>query len=70
MVDIIKNKNMLTNIRPPNNPVEITGIGGTKIRVNHIGDLLVYGSVYFHPDISANNSFLSSFGKEIQVCFI
>jgi hypothetical protein len=54
MVDIIKNKNMLTNIRPPNNPVEITGIGGTKIRVNHIGDLSGYGSVYFHPDVSAN----------------
>jgi catechol-2,3-dioxygenase len=45
---------MLTNIRPTNNPVEITGIGGTKIRVNHIGDLLGYGSVYFHPDVSAN----------------
>jgi len=53
-VDIIKNKNMLTNIRPTNNPVEITGIGGAKIRVNHIGDLLGYGSVYFHPDVSAN----------------
>jgi hypothetical protein len=53
-VDIIKNKNMLTNIRPTNNPVEITGIGGTKIRVNHIGDLLGYGSVYFHPDVSEN----------------
>ncbi len=35
-VDIIKNKNMLTNIRPTNNPVEITGIGRAKIRVNHI----------------------------------
>jgi len=45
---------MLTNIRPTNNPVEITGIGGTKIRVNHIGDLLGYGSVYFHPDVSEN----------------
>jgi len=51
MVDIIKNKNMLTNIRPPNNPVEITGIGGTKIRVNHIGDLSGYGSVYFHTQM-------------------
>jgi hypothetical protein len=47
-VDIIKNKNMLTNIHPTNNPVEITGIGGAKIRVNHIGDLLGYGSMYFH----------------------
>jgi len=30
-VDIIKNRNMVTNIRSTNNPIEITGIGGQPI---------------------------------------
>jgi hypothetical protein len=53
-VDIIKNKAMVTNIRTTNNPVEITGIGGMPIRVYQVGDLLGYGTVYYHPDITAN----------------
>jgi hypothetical protein len=53
-IDIIKNKNMITNIRNTNNPVEIMGIGGTTIRINQVGDLLGYGTVYYHPDVSAN----------------
>jgi len=53
-IDTIKNKNMITNIRNTNNPVEIMGIGGTTIRINQVGDLLGYGTVYYHPDVSAN----------------
>jgi hypothetical protein len=53
-VDIIKNRNMVTDIRETNNPIEITGIGGQPIRVKHIGDLKGYGTVYHHPDVAAN----------------
>lgn len=53
-VDIIKNKNMITNIRNTKKLIEITGIGGTKIRVNQVGDLFGYGTVYYHPEVSAN----------------
>jgi hypothetical protein len=53
-VDIIKNKAMVTNIRSTKNPVEITGIGGAPIRIYHVGDLLGYGTVYYHLDVSAN----------------
>jgi hypothetical protein len=63
MVDIIKNKNMVTNIQNPNNPIEITGIGGEPIRVNKVGDLLGYGTVYHHPSVAAN---ILSFHKIIK----
>jgi hypothetical protein len=53
-VDIIKNRNMVTNIRSTNNPIEITGIGGQPIRIKHIGDLKGYGTIYHHPDVAAN----------------
>jgi hypothetical protein len=53
-VDIVKNKNMITNIRQTKKPIEITGIGGEPTRVQQEGDLLGYGAVYFHPDVTAN----------------
>jgi hypothetical protein len=62
-VDIIKNKNMVTNIRNTNNPIETTGIGGEPIRVNKVGDLLGYGTVYHHPSVAAN---ILSFHKIVK----
>ncbi len=53
-VDIIKNKAMVTNIRGANNPMKMTGIGGTPIRIYQVGDLLGYGNVYYHTDVLAN----------------
>jgi len=53
-VGIIKNRNMVTDIRVTNNPIEITGIGGQPIQIKHIGDLRGYGTVYHHPDVAAN----------------
>jgi hypothetical protein len=53
-VGIIKNRNMVTDIRVTNNPIEITGIGGQPIQIKHIGDLRGYGTVYYHPDVAAN----------------
>jgi hypothetical protein len=53
-VDIVENKNMVTNIRHTQNLINITGIGGTPVRINQIGDLLGYGMVYYHPDVARN----------------
>jgi hypothetical protein len=53
-VDIFKNKNILTNIRKSNNPIRLKGIEGNTIEVNEEGDLLGYGPVYYHPNVTAN----------------
>jgi hypothetical protein len=53
-VDVIKNKNMLVNIRHIDNPIEITGIQRGLIRIHQVGDLVAYGTVYYHPEVSAN----------------
>jgi hypothetical protein len=53
-VNIIKNRNRVTNIRKTNNPIEITGIGAEPIRVTQVGDLMGYGTEYHHPAVATN----------------
>ncbi len=53
-VDIVKNRSMVTNLRRTKKPIEITGIGGEPTRVHLEGDLLGYGTVYYHPEVTAN----------------
>ncbi len=53
-VDIIKNKDMLTNLRRAKKQIEVSGIGGEPQRITIEGDLLGYGTVYYHPDVAAN----------------
>jgi hypothetical protein len=53
-IDIIKNKEMITNIQNTKNPIAPTGIGGEPIKVTLEGDLLGYGTVFHHPRIAAN----------------
>jgi hypothetical protein len=54
-IDIIKNPTMITNIRRARKIIELTGIGGEGvIKINQEGDLLGYGTVYFHQDVAAN----------------
>ncbi len=53
-VDIFRNKNILTNIRTAEKPIQLKGIGGKKgIRVNQEGELMGYGTVYYHPKVAA-----------------
>ena len=53
-MDEVKNKGMETNIRNTDKPIEITGIGGEPIKINQVGDLMGYGTVYYHPDVAGN----------------
>jgi hypothetical protein len=53
-VDVVKNKGMVTNIRTTDKPIEIMGIGGEPVKTTQVGDLMGYGTVYYHPDVSAN----------------
>jgi hypothetical protein len=53
-IDVIKNANMITNIRPPRKTIELTGIGGKPMQIQHEGELLGYGTVYYHPKVAAN----------------
>jgi hypothetical protein len=53
-IDIIKNQEMITNIRKTKNPIALTGIGGEPMKIVLEGDLVGYGTVYHHPKIAAN----------------
>ncbi len=53
-IDVVKNKGMVMNIRNTDKPIEIMGIGGEPIKIIQIGDLMGYGTVYYHPDVAAN----------------
>jgi uncharacterized protein (DUF2164 family) len=53
-IEIFKNKDLITNIRKSENPIKLKGIEGNTIMVDHEGDLLGYGSVYYNSQVSAN----------------
>ncbi len=53
-IDIVKNPTMITNLRQAKHPIELTGIKGGPTKINVEGDLLGYGTVYYHPDVAAN----------------
>jgi hypothetical protein len=52
--DSIKNPRMITNVRRARKPLELTGIGGKPMKIYQEGDLIGYGTAYFHPDVVAN----------------
>jgi hypothetical protein len=53
-VDVFNNSIMLRNIRKSHNPIRIKEIDGNAIDVEEIGDLLGYGTVYYHPQVTEN----------------
>ncbi len=44
---------MIVNMRRTIKPIEITGIGREPTRVHHEGDLMGYGTVYYHREVTA-----------------
>jgi hypothetical protein len=53
-IDIFNNKDILTNIRIAEQPIKLKGIEGGYTIVDKEGDLLGYGKVYYHPQVTAN----------------
>jgi hypothetical protein len=53
-VNVFKNKSILANTRRTTKPIKLKGIKGQTIEVNEEGDLLGYGKVYYHPQVTAN----------------
>jgi len=53
-VDIFRNKSLLANIRKTSKPIRLKGIEGQTIEIEEEGDLLGYGPVYFHQQVTAN----------------
>jgi len=45
---------MLSNIRKTKTPIRLKGIDGNSIDVEEEGQLLGYGTVYYHPSVAAN----------------
>ena len=53
-VDVFNNATMLRNIRKTEHPIRIKGIEGNTVDVTEEGELLGYGTVYYHPQVTAN----------------
>jgi hypothetical protein len=53
-IDVVKNKDIIVDIRKMRNPVELSGIGGNAIKIDQEGDLPGYGTVYYNPNVAAN----------------
>jgi len=53
-VDIFKNRSLLVNIRKTEKPIRLKGIEGKTIEIKEEGDLLGYGPVYYHQQVTAN----------------
>jgi hypothetical protein len=65
-IDIVKNPDMITNLQRAKHPIELTGIKGGPTRINTEGDLLGYGTVYYHPDVAANILSFSNMTKRFK----
>jgi hypothetical protein len=65
-VDVFNNSIMLQNIRKSHNPIRIKGIDGNAIDVEEIGDLLGYGTVYYHPQVTANVLLFHNMAKRFK----
>jgi hypothetical protein len=53
-VNVFKNRDILSNIRRTNKPIHLKGIEGKTLNIKEEGDLLGYGRVYYHPQVTAN----------------
>jgi hypothetical protein len=53
-VDVFKNKAILSNIRRANKPICLKVIEEKTLDIKEEGDLLGYGRVYYHPQITVN----------------
>jgi hypothetical protein len=65
-VHVVKDMELLTNIRKIKNPMIINGIGG-HIVVDHIGHLHPFGNVYYHPKAQANIISFGRVGKKFEI---
>jgi hypothetical protein len=54
-VDIFRNKSLLVNIRKTSKPIRLKGIEGQTIEIEEEGDLLGYGPVYKHQQVTAKS---------------
>ena len=52
-MSVVRNPDLLSNIRPIDQPVRIDGIGGHLV-ISEVGDLPDFGTVYHHSDALAN----------------
>ena len=54
-VNVVKDRVLLSNVRPADTPMRISGIAGGKSLVSlEIGDMKYFGVCYFHPQATAN----------------
>ena len=48
-INILRNKNMMRNIRITSDPISVGGVGGV-LEVDLVGDLPSFGEVYYNPE--------------------
>ena len=67
-VSVIRNRNLLKNIRTARTPLTVSGAVGDKIvTTNQVGDFADFGEVYYHPRVRAN---ILSFSWARENCLI
>ena len=70
-ISIFREKRLLSNIRPADHSMTVSGIGG-KITATFIGDVTIFGGriiAYYHPDSLANILCFFDLAKEFDVSF-
>jgi hypothetical protein len=65
-VDVFRNKSLLVNIRKTSKPIRLKGIEGQTIEIEEEGDLLGYGPVYYHQQVTANVLLLYNMARRFQ----
>jgi hypothetical protein len=65
-VDVFRNKSLLANIRKTSKPIRLKGIEGQTIDIEEEGDLLGYGPVYYHQQVTANVLSLYNMARRFQ----
>jgi len=65
-IDVFRNKSLLANIRKTSKPIRLKGIEGQTIEIEEEGDLLGYGPVYYHQQVTANVLSLYNMARRFQ----
>jgi hypothetical protein len=68
-LSLFHNRRVLTNVRKTDKPIRVSGVGKAELVVDHVGDFLGIGPVYWHPDAIANLLCFHDMNKKFGVKF-
>ena len=69
-IAVFNNKLLLSDVRDTSSPLNVIGIGGASIQVHKKGEFDYFGTVWYHPDASANILPLCTVEEKYDVQYI